>query len=426
MNRYKEYKDSGVEWLGEIPGHWEVRKMKYTFKERSEKGFPKLPLLAATQNHGVIKKTDYENRTVEATKALDTLKMVEIGDFVISLRSFQGGIEYSYDKGIISPAYTVLCPTHIKGCYFKYLGKSPIFIRLLKSMVTGIREGQNIDYGKLRENLLPIPSDEEQIAIADYLDTVTAKIDEAIAQQQRMIDLLNERKQVITNKAITKGLKVTPMKETGLPYIGAIPEHWELRKLKTIVNKVGSGVTPRGGGDVYVEEGVLFIRSQNVYFEGFLLDDVAYITDAVDQSMSNSRVQPGDVLFNITGGSIGRCRFVPEGFPRANVNQHVSIIRPEDFSSEYLYYILRSKCCQIQVELQQTGGNREGLTAAALKNFYLPIPPVEEQLAIMEYLKACDCALDSAIQNCNKLIGNLQERKQIIINDVVTGKVKVI
>ncbi|MBO7599286.1 MAG: restriction endonuclease subunit S, partial [Bacteroidales bacterium] len=146
MQKYSSYKDSGVKWLGQIPEHWEVRKMKYAFEERSEKGFPSLPLLAATQNHGVIKKENYENRTVEATKSLDSLKLVEVGDFVISLRSFQGGIEISYDRGIISPAYTVLRPTHIGDCYFKYLGKSPIFIQLLKSMVTGIREGQNIDY----------------------------------------------------------------------------------------------------------------------------------------------------------------------------------------------------------------------------------------------------------------------------------------
>ena len=145
MERYSEYKDSGVKWLGEIPGHWELRKMKYTFDERSQKGFPNEPLLAATQNHGVILKSQYENRTVEAVKSLDTLKLVEIGDFVISLRSFQGGLEYAHNRGIISPAYTILTPTHIKASYFKHLSKSDIFISLLKSSVTGIREGQNID-----------------------------------------------------------------------------------------------------------------------------------------------------------------------------------------------------------------------------------------------------------------------------------------
>lgn len=426
MQRYDTYKDSGVKWLGEIPGHWEMRKMKFSFEERSQKGFPTLPLLAATQNHGVIRKTDYENRTVEATKSLDTLKLVEVGDFVISLRSFQGGIELCYEKGIISPAYTILRPTHITAGYFKHLGKSPIFIQLLKSMVTGIREGQNIDYGKLRENLLPIPPLSEQTAIANCLDAATAKIDAAIAQQQRMIDLLNERKQIIINRAVTRGLNPNAkMKDSGVEWIGEVPEHWEVRRVKSITSKVGSGVTPRGGGETYVDKGVMFLRSQNIYFEGFKLDDVAFITDAVDASMSNTRVKVGDVLFNITGGSIGRCYYVPEGFPKANVNQHVSIIRPYNFPTEYLYYLLRSHMSRVQVDIQQTGGNREGLTAFALKNFVFPIPPETEQKMIIHYLNDVDMKLEQTIQNCQKKISLLQERKQIIINEVVTGKVKV-
>ncbi len=427
MNRYPSYKPTGVKWLGEIPSHWEMRKMKFAFDERSEKGYPFLPLLAATQNHGVIRKEEYENRTVEATKSLETLKLVDVGDFVISLRSFQGGIEISYDKGIISPAYTVLRPTHITGCYFKHLGKSPIFIQLLKSMVTGIREGQNIDYGKLRENLLPIPPIEEQFAIAAYLDTATAKIDAAIAQQQKMIDLLNERKQIIINRAVTKGLNPNAkMKDSGVEWIGEVPEGWEVRRIKSITSKVGSGVTPRGGGETYVDKGVMFLRSQNIYFEGFKLDDVAFITDAIDASMSNTRVKVGDVLFNITGGSIGRCYYVPEGFPKANVNQHVSIVRPYNFSTEYLYYLLRSHMSQIQVDLQQTGGNREGLTAFALKNFVFPIPPKTEQKMIIHYLNDVDMKLEQTIQNCQNQISLLQERKQIIINEMVTGKVRVV
>lgn len=184
MERYSEYKDSGVQWIGEIPSHWGLRKMKYCFKERSQKGYPQEPLLSATQSQGVIRKDMYENRTVEAIKNLETLKLVEVGDFVISLRSFQGGIEYSYCRGIISPAYTILTPTDVTASYFKYLGKSLSFISLLKSTVTGIREGQNIDYGKLRTNMIPMPSLEEQQSIASYLDKVTAKIDEAIVQQQ--------------------------------------------------------------------------------------------------------------------------------------------------------------------------------------------------------------------------------------------------
>ena len=201
-------KDSGVEWIGEIPGHWGMRKMKYTFKERSQKGFAKLPLLAATRHHGVIKKEDYENRTVIATKGLESFKLVCVDDFVISLRSFEAGIEKSYEKGIISPAYTVLEPKQIEHSYFKYLGKSKPFINLLKTMVTGIREGQNIDYNKLRTCMLPIPTCYDQEAIANYLDSETSKLDSSISQCNKMISLLQERKQIIINDVVTGKVKV--------------------------------------------------------------------------------------------------------------------------------------------------------------------------------------------------------------------------
>ena len=128
MARYDKYKNSGQFWLGEVPAHWDFLKMKYIFSERSQKGYPNEPLLSATQNHGVIPQSLYENRVVTATKGLESLKLVEIGDFVISLRSFQGGIEYAYYRGIISPAYTILTPKKIDAAYFKYFGKSGIFI----------------------------------------------------------------------------------------------------------------------------------------------------------------------------------------------------------------------------------------------------------------------------------------------------------
>lgn len=424
MERYREYKESGVKWLGEIPSHWELRKMKYTFSERSQKGFPQEPLLASTQTHGVILKSQYENRTVEAIKSLGTLKLVEIGDFVISLRSFQGGLEYAYNRGIISPAYTILTPTHIKADYFKYLSKSDIFISLLKSTVTGIREGQNIDYNKLKDNLLPIPSEKEQISIGSYLDTATSEIDKAIAMQQKMIDLLNERKQIIIQNAVTKGLdENVEMKESGVEWIGRIPKHWEVVRLSHLTSKIGSGSTPKAG---YVESGIIFLRSQNVYCEGLKLNDVVHISANVHRNMSGTKVLPNDVLMNITGGSIGRCFYVDETLGEANVNQHVSIIRPTSIDTHYLKYYLQSYCGQIQVSLEQTGGNREGLTAKALAKFLITYPSQSEQKEIAAYLDSEMQRFDSAITNCQRQITLLQERKQIIINEVVTGKVRVI
>ena len=166
---YTAYHTIDELWLTTMPAHWDSRKVKYVFSERVEKGYPNEPLLVASQNMGVVPKGVYGNRTVEATKDLHNLKLIRVGDFVISLRSFQGGLEYAYYQGIISPAYTVMIPNnHITSGYFRFLAKSKLFIELLQMCVTGIREGQNIDYGKLKNHLIPLPPRDEQDQIVRY------------------------------------------------------------------------------------------------------------------------------------------------------------------------------------------------------------------------------------------------------------------
>ena len=158
LKPYPAYKESGLPWLGPVPGHWETRRTKFLFRERVQKGFPDEPLLAATQSKGVVRKADYGTRTVTATKDFHLLKLVEIGDFVISLRSFEGGIEVAHCRGIISPAYTVLAPRAeaAEGYYSRFF-KSSTFISSLTLFVTGIREGQNVDYERLSRSYLPLP-----------------------------------------------------------------------------------------------------------------------------------------------------------------------------------------------------------------------------------------------------------------------------
>lgn len=422
MKRYDSYKDSGVKWLGEIPSHWEMRKMKFSFEEKSDKGYPTLPLLAATQNHGVIKKDDYENRTVEATKSLDSLKKVEKGDFVISLRSFQGGIELSYCRGIISPAYTVLRPTHIKGCYFKYLGKSPIFIQLLKSMVTGIREGQNIDYAKLRENQLPIPSLKEQNAIASYLDVATSKIDEAIAQQQKMIDLLNERKQIIINKAVTKGLNPNAsMKDSGVEWIGNIPEHWECRRIRYI-GEANNGLTYSPTDIVGDGMGTLVLRSSNIKDGKLVFEDNVFVKITPDKL----KVKRGDIIICSRNGSaslVGKCAIVEEEL-NASFGAFMMRFRSKHYS-KYIYYLLTAAISHYKQLFATSTINQ--LTLGIFADIKMPIVlDGSEQKLISDKLDSVCGSIDSLIETANKQISLLQERKQIIINDIVTGKVRVI
>lgn len=428
IEQYSSYKDSGERWLGKIPSHWELRKLKYTFKERSEKGYPKEPLLAATQNHGVILKSSYENRTVEATKSLETLKLVEIGDFVISLRSFQGGLEYAYNRGIISPAYTILQPTHILSEYFKYLGKSNIFISLLKSTVTGIREGQNIDYSKLKENLVPLPPPIEQTKIASYLDRVTAQLDEAIAQQQHMIDLLNERKQIIIQHAVTKGLNLkAEMKDSGVKWIGDIPKEWEIIRLSYC-----AWIRARLGwkglkADEYVDNGYPFLSAFNIVNNKMYWENLNYINKFRYDESPEIKLSVGDILLVKDGAGIGKCARVDAlPFGESTANGSLAFITPnERVNYRYLYYYIISDSFNKYKELLITGMGVPHLTQGEIKKMKIPVPSKEEQIAISDYLDKKISVLDSSIEQFYSRISLLQERKQIIINEVVTGKVKV-
>lgn len=207
-------KESGIEWLGKIPAHWEVRKIKNCLQERSEKGYPNEPILCATQSRGVIPQDMYDNRVVVVNKDFDKLKLVKCGDFVISLRSFQGGIEYAYYQGIISAAYTILIPKDKRNSeYFKHLFKSHDFIQLLQTCVTGIREGQNINYAMLAKHFIPIPPIEEQQKIVLYIKNRLYVIDEYISKLKAEINYLQEYKQrlisdVVTGKVDVRGVEI--------------------------------------------------------------------------------------------------------------------------------------------------------------------------------------------------------------------------
>ena len=209
LNPHVKMEATNIPWLKKIPEHWEMRKMKYLFDERSEKNHPDEPMLSATQSEGVILQSKYQGRVVVVNTGFEGLKLVKVGDFVIHLRSFQGGIEYAYDRGIISSSYTILNPKYPEfSAYYKRLFKSSSFIDLLKICVTGIREGQNINYSKLKQFSIPVPPLSEQKQIVSYLDAKCAKIDKLIANITKEIECIKEYKQRLISDVVTGQIKV--------------------------------------------------------------------------------------------------------------------------------------------------------------------------------------------------------------------------
>ena len=193
-------------------------------------------------------------------------------------------------------------------------------------------------------------------------------------------------------------------------------------RIKDYTTKVGSGVTPKGGAESYLPSGIPLFRSQNVHNFGFILDDIAYISEETDEQMSGSRVLPGDVLLNITGASIGRCFFTSEDFKGGNVNQHVCIIRPNQkvVRPAFLHYLLISNKGQTYIDLSQTGANRQGLTIEEIRNFSFDIPSIDEQLRIVDYLNKKLAAIDHRVDVLEKEKDTYARLKKSVINQAVT------
>ncbi|MCE2435292.1 MAG: restriction endonuclease subunit S [Candidatus Latescibacteria bacterium] len=302
---YNDYKPSGVEWLGDVPAHWEMRRTKSLLKERSQKGFPNEPLLAATQTKGVVRKEHYENRTVLALRDLHLLKLVCSGDFVISLRSFQGGIEYARDRGIISPAYTILYPENpdIHG-YLAWLFKSKPYLENLILHVTGIRQGQNIDYGRLCVSKIPLPSLTEQTAIVRYLDQADERIRRYISSRERLIELLEEYRQAVIHHAVTRGLDPdVRLKPSGVEWLGDVPAHWEVRRLRYLVKgKLTYGAN--AAAEYTDPDWPRYLRITDFDQDGVLKSDT--FRSLPPEVAKEYLVQPGDILLARSGAYSGK------------------------------------------------------------------------------------------------------------------------
>ncbi len=421
----REYKDSGIEWIGRIPKEWNITKLGSLYTQRNEKVSDKdyAPLSVTMQ--GILPQLETAAKTDDG----DNRKLVKKGDFAINSRSDRrGSCGISPYDGSVSLINIILKPRgEMNPIFYNWLFHTSLFADEFYKWGHGIVDDLwTTRWQEMKSISVAVPSLPEQQKIAEYLDVKCGEIDSLISLQEQMIAQLTDYKQSVITEAVTKGLDPNvELIPSGIDWIGDIPKEWKMVKLSLLTTKIGSGSTPNGGATVYVNEGVKFLRSQNVYFEGLDLTDVAHITDEIDEEMKGTRVKPGDVLLNITGGSIGRCYYVDSSLGRANVNQHVSIIRPSKIETKYLKYYLQSFIGQIQVSLLQTGGNREGLSAAALSNFMILYPSTDEQIIIASFLDNKCAEIDALIALKQQKIETLKDYKKSLIYEAVTGKLEI-
>lgn len=395
---YPKYKSTEIPWLPEMPEHWESRKAKYIFKERTEKGFPNEQLLAATQTKGVVRKEDYETRTVTAQKDFHLLKLVKEQDFVISLRSFQGGIEIAYYRGIISPAYTVFYEqknVKINKGYYKHLFKSHPFINSLTLFVTGIREGQNIDYSEFKDSLLPMPDEEEQLAILKYLDAKSELVNKFIAKKEKLITILKEKKRSVINELLQN-----------------IDGVWESRKLKYCVQNISVQTTEMQADEIYL--GMENIES----WTGRFVE-----AEQKDFESQAKRFQPNDILFGKLRPYLAK---VYHSQIKGVCSGEFLILRPKKLIlPDFLQLILLNPEFIATVNSSTFGAKMPRADWSFIGNLFISVPKVEVQQKIIEKINTETALLETVICRIEKEIEKVKELKQSLIAEIVTGKIKV-
>lgn len=412
MDKYSSYKDSGVQWIGQIPSHWEVKHLRNFLTIFSEKGFDNAQLLSVTREKGVIlrDRDDKEENHNYVPDDLSGYKHLMSGDFVINkMKSWQGSYGVSKYEGIVSPAYYTCKLRGVDPQFFSQAIRSKAYIGFFMQYSKGIRVDQwDLDPSSMKDIPFILPPLDEQKKIVPYLDAATAKIDEVIAQQQRMINLLNERKKIVINHAVTKGFNPNvKYKETGIAWIGAIPEHWQLMQLRYTATNHDNLRQPITADqrdrndpqyDYYGASGVID------RIDHYNVDDKVLL---IGEDGANLVLRNLPLVYKAEG--------------KFWVNNHAHILKPRGNDYDFMALVLEAADYTLFI----TGSAQPKLSQANMNAVKLPIPPIEEQREIVAGIKPKLEKIDSFIEQHSSMVSFLQERKQIIINDVVTGKVKV-
>jgi type I restriction enzyme S subunit len=420
MQKYPEYKDSGVEWLGEIPSHWHSKPLYTIGQVVSEINNQDRELLSVYLERGVIKFSDVtEKRTNVTSEDLSKYQSVEPGYLVLNnQQAWRGSVGVSKHSGIISPAYIVLALSNkINSDFANYLFRDGIMVSLYLICSKGVGTIQrNLYWPQLKRANVCFPPLPEQTAIADFLDRKTALIDQAIGIKHKQIDLLKERRQILIHKAVTRGLNPNvKMKDSGVEWIGEIPEGWEVLYNRRLFREKGRKIT----------------NSDELPLSLSQADGVIPSETMKEKSLSPSHRDnfklclPGDLVVNRFKGHLGV--FFETSY-RGIVTFHYGVFEPEkNVCSKYFELLFHTETYKT-IYAGKSNGMTIGLQNLSNQNFYdvqSLVPPFNEQRDIIEYCKVISEKVEAAISLKEQEIEKLKEYKATLINSAVTGKIKV-
>lgn len=416
MEKYSEYQLTDIEWLPQIPKHWNLETLRKFLMMVSVKNHPEKPLLSVTRESGVIVR-DVESKEENHNfipEDLSGYKYVEVGDFCINkMKSWQGSYGVSEYEGIVSPAYYICKLNGVERRFFSVAIRSINYVSFFAQYSKGIRVDQ-WDLSPIGLKTIPffLPPLNEQHSIVSYLDKKCSLLDTLLSNKEKQISLLQEMKQRVIADAVTRGVNPNvKFKTTNIPWLPEIPEHWEMSKVSSHFRQRNVKVSDK-------EYPALSVSKMGVTPQ---LDNVA-----LSNAEGNSRklVKIGDYAVNSRSDRKGSCGVSQyEG----SVSLITIVLEPFDIDRGYVHYLFRSNPW-----IEEFYRNGRGIVAdlwttnyQMMKGMYLPVPPLSEQRSIVSYITERASKIDLLIEKLNKEIGCIKEYKQRLISDVVTGQVKV-
>jgi len=426
--RHGSYVDSGIDWLGEIPSDWSLESIRAVTQLKSEKNRPELQVLSVYRDYGVITK-DSRDDNHNAT-SLDTsgYKVVDEGDLVVNkMKAWQGSMGVSEHYGIVSPAY-ITCRVdaeRVSPKFLHYLLRSQPFIGAYNALSYGVRVGQwDMHYEDFKCIPLPLPDRTLQQRIANFLDQKTVEIDEAVAKKQRLIELLKEQKAILINQSVTKGLNPdVTMRDSGVEWIGAVPEHWKIKRLKYLITcplQYGANEEAKN----CVEGDPRYIRITDFSDDGLLKPDTKRTLP--EEKAKGYFLNKGDILFARSGATVGKTFL----FDSDEISCFAGyLIRatadPSKIDPVYLYLYTKSSAFGCWRDVTFSKATIQNIGADKYSTLPVVIPPLSEQKATLQHIALLEKDINSSLIAAQKQIDLLHEFKQTLIAEAVIGKIKI-
>lgn len=428
--KHESYTDCGIDWIGEVPSTWSIELGRQCLYESKEKNIGMKENTVLSLSYGRVIVKDEDKLTGLVPESFETYQVVQPGDIIIrgtdlqnDMTSLRTGL--ARDTGIITSAYINLRPkADIDPKFLHYLLHSYDVKKVFYALGSGLR--QNLSYEDFKYLRLPIPPPQEQRAIAAFLDGKCATIDEAVRIKEEQIRLLTERRQILIQEAVTRGLNPNaPMKDSGIDWIGQIPAHWEKSKLKYVLD-TWTGYAFSSAA--FCQDGIPILRIGDLIAWGNVSTEKAVCLPEKFASFDEQfGVRKGDILMAMTGGTIGKVSIYDSDQP-ALLNQRVCAFRPKGvFPLPLALYWMQTKLWDQHILLNSEGGAQPNISDKATIEMPIVLPPsAEERLEIISFLSSSLERIGDAISLKESQITSLREYKTCLINAAVTGKIKVL